>query len=370
MKKILYTAIDSEGKKQINYIETSSNEEAIDLLKSQGCSGIDLQTDAADSPIQNEFLENISNWQLKKMAQFELESRKDSSIFTLIKQSIIYNWLFISIGIIIITFGILQHRNLTLVFGIVFTIMLPIISIIRQRHVKRYKRICNLYCYGQWEHALKEIKIHRKFTRFPDHEHDLDFREATILAKIGKLRQALQLAEKWKDEFEIKNPGYFEARLSSVYEAAYNNEKVLELMRECYTKSIDKSLAVIDLAFKEALFGSNDKELELIGNINQETLSVIAKPYPTFILGIIHKNNSNYKQSSAYLESELVRFLKRQGEVLAELTIALCSGELAVVYHKLGRTKEAVELVNKVTAVLKAHGHQSLLDEIKTFTKI
>jgi len=368
MNKILYTAIDQNEKEQTNYIEADNNKQAIELLKSQGFTNIVLYDNASFTVIKNELLEGKSDWELKRSAKFELKSRKDNSLFSFLQEIIILNWWFILIGLIIAVLGYSQNRSMTLVFGIIMIIVMPIISTWRRRHLKRYNRIAHYYSFGKWDDALREIKTHRKFKRFPDHMHDLDFREASILAKLGKLDQALDLVSKWQNAYNTSNPGYYESRLSGVYDSAGNEEMCLTLMNECYNKSTDKMFSTIDLSMIEARYGDDKKSIELLKNINLEELPIIAHAYNDWINGTIAMRNNKDANAKIFLEKALIKLLERQGEILSEPSIAICSGELALVLNRLGNTNDAKELISKVSIVLKAHGYKSLLKEIGEFT--
>lgn len=370
MSTIIYTATDKFGKEHSNYIEVANNKQAIKLLKFQGFTNIVLHDDAAFDVIENEFLKGKTKGQLKRMAKFELIARKDPSLITLLKENIIMNWWFVLIGLIIAGFGFFQNRNMTLVFGILFVILMPLISIWRHRHGKRYRRITDYYSFGEWDKALKEIKIHRKFKRFPEHLHDLEFREASILAKIGKLEQALKLVSKWEKDFDLTNPGYYEGRLSGVYDSAGNEQMCLKLSNDCYNKSNNPMVSSIDLAMAEAKYGDYNKSLNLISEINKEELPIIAHPYIDWIQGVVAKQKNQNTDAKDHLVKALVKFIERQSEVLGELNVAECSGELAVVLNRLGETDNAIQLISNVSVVLKAHGYKSLLKEISEFTDI
>lgn len=370
MTKIIYTAIDNKGQEQTNYIKADTNKQAIEQLKSQGFTHITLHDDAASGVFENEFLEGKTKGQLKRMAKFALIAKKDSSLISLLKENLIMNWWFILIGVIIASFGYFQNRHMTLVFGILFIVLLPLISIWRHRHGKRFRRILDYYTFGEWDKALKEIKIHRKFKRFPEHFHDLDFREASILAKTGKIKQALMLVKKWQNTFEQTNPGYYEGRLSVVFDSAGDNQMCLKLMRDCYNKSNDTNISSIDLAMTEARYGDYNESLNFISEINIERLPVNALPYLDWIRGVVAKQKQQNTIAKNFLENALVALLERQGEVLSEINIAECSGELAIVLNRLGETDNALQLISNVSTVLKAHGYKTLIKEISEFTTI
>jgi hypothetical protein len=364
MNKIIYTAIDTNGKQQTCYINAENNQQALKSLKFKGYSNIILHQDASQTAIKDPYIDGMNQKELENHASFILKAMEDRSLLFTLKENFKANSLLIIIGGIIVFYAWTNEKYITVGIGLFLVFIMPLISMWRHKHVKRYDKILTLHSYGKWDEALIEISKHRKFKKFPEHEHDLDFREASILAKKGQLNIGQQLVEKWKTSLDLKTPGYYDARLSDVYLSANDTVKGLELINRSYDMSLDKTLPLLDLAITEARYGDTVKAIKLIQDVDFEVLPHFAHPYIDWIKGVAAKQNKQEIKAQTYLQKALKKLIGNQHLVQIIPSIVICTGEYAVVLNRLGHTNQARELVTGVLDVLQAHADKYLLTEL------
>ena len=368
MNKIPYTAKDKFGKIRTNHIEAFTNEEALIDLKSEGFTDVTFHNHT-DGHIQDDSLDGMSKRQLGIIAKLSLKNTAKVTLIDLLIGNFKTNILYYSIGVTIILFGLFQHRNMTVFFGLIGITVLPLLSVWRYRHIKTYEESLKYYVHGNWDKTLKNIAQLRKVKNLKNLEIDLDFREAYIFAKKDDVNKALNIVDKWQESLNDESLGLFEARLSDIYYCSSNYENYLRLLNKSYTKSSESQLFSIDLAIAEARFGNTDNAIKYVEALRLEELPDFTLYYPGWILGIVAKRN-NSSESVKLLQSVLTKLINTEGNTLTQILIAICSCEYAVVLDRYTNKKdEALLLINKFWDILNAHGYEPLIQEASEIKK-
>ena len=147
LKKIRYTATDIHGKDVNSFIATNSNKEAIELLSEKGFSNIRFHDDSVIA-IERSDLDNLSGNELERIARFEAAIRVKPGFLTFIIEVFRVNKLLIIGGLSLLLWGAFDANNYLIVFGIILSISMPLLSIWKYRVVSGYDKLLRAHAQG------------------------------------------------------------------------------------------------------------------------------------------------------------------------------------------------------------------------------
>ena len=362
MKKILYSAVDNNGKSKNGFIEAESNAEALEILSSDGYSEIKFHDDGLLS-LPRDDLESLSNAELETMANLEVRGRRNLGFGSFMLGVIVVNKFVILVGVGLVIWGILENSIYLTAFGTIAVLAMPVVSAWNYRVVSKYNSLLIAFAEGRWIEARKLIRSLRKHMKAPQMEFDLDIREACANSENVSLDATIIILEKWHSKLEETSPGYYESRVAFVYHHFGHYDRCVDLMRNAYFNSSLSPTLVTDLALVEARLGNLNKAKALVETINSETLPVIGFPFLEWIQGLIQKEDASTEANNHFLLA-ISGLLSLEGGPAIWPSLAVCIGDYAIFSSEKDSKAQAEKLLSTVWDVLKAHGEKPLLEKL------
>ncbi len=361
-RTILYSGVDRDNKPKNGYVEAENNREALQILKKEGVSDIRLHDDGLYASYRNE-LEDLSDKELERTAQFEIECRYNLNIFGFLKEVLRKNIFILLAGAGVIAWGIYSNSTIIILVGILLMLSMPVFSLWNYRHVNNYNRLQIELAWGNWQEALRLIDKLRVHMKESEVAFDLDINEACIVARERSLEEALKIVDMWREVFSETSPSLYESRISSMYHYCGDYDGFVECMRSAYLKSPENSLVTLDMALAEARFGSVEKASALLEKVHKEELPRFALLAVSWVKGLVARTNKDLAAKD-YLESAVLQISAYSKNPVMWKHIALCTGAYALALHDSDEKQKAEELLEKIWKVLKVHGDNILLKEI------
>lgn len=365
MKKILFEAINAEGKTITSFIDEESNANALLRLQDQGYREIKFYNDANLSS-GREYLAGKSEQQIQQIAKHEIlvhkEGLKRSRFLLAVLQN---NRTVLVICMVLFFVGLYTAHYVILIFPALILLYTVVMAQRKFDVPKANNDAEKAYALGDYRRFFKEKVFLQKHIDKPFILYFLDAREAFIRAGEGRVNEALALIEKWRDFSEQNHPGLLESRVATIYQKSGDFQQAIEFRTLGYEKSGYSQINAIDLAMLEVRHGDIDKAVSLLSQIRVAELTPSALFYVDWVHGLIAA-----KQGSASAESTfhtvVAALLERADKPVMWISTALCIGDYALIAQSDAAKQHAEQLLSKFWRVYAAHGEQEQIQSLRS----
>jgi len=227
-----------------------------------------------------------------------------------------------------------------------------------------FQLILEASVWHDWARLRRLIRFARVLRRFmvtgiPDKE--LDFREATAYAAVGRLPDGLHLIEKYRGQPELAEY-LFLSRLSGVYAAAEQYDRVLALLEESAKKGPGGVGEWIDLALtrirrKHDVDGAQGALKEIEG----KEVPALAQAVRLIVEGMIACEQRDDVKACEYLRAGLDKLQATSGSPLVIGILAEARSYMALSLARLGKPDVARRILRKERELLEARKETDLL---------
>lgn len=362
MKKILYTATDANGKEVTSFIDTNSNKEAIDLLSEKGFYNIRFQDDVVTALSRTD-LDNLSDSELERIARFESAIRIRPSFSTFILEVFRVNKVLVIGGLCLFLWGVFDSSKYLIIFGLILSASMPLLSIWNYRVVSGYDKLLRAYARGQTEVVSRQTELLRKHMKQPEMAFDLETRIAAVNARQGDIDEEIGRLEEWRIPIDELSPGMYDSRISSVYHLSGEYDKYVDSMREAFFKSSQSPTLILDLALAESRLGEIEKAEMLLKQVKPEELPIHGMPFIDWVEGMVEfrKGGSGFEEKLSSAVSGLLEFSENPA---VWPSLAVCIGDYARSITAETSVGKAKELLSSVWEILRFHGEKDLITQL------
>ncbi len=362
MKKVLYTATDVRGKEVNGYVEAENNRDAIDLLTKQGYSKIRFHDDISIA-LDRFDLDDLTDGEIEKIARFEVAVRAKPRLTTFLLEVFRLNKLPILVGLCLFIWGVYISNLYLVIFGLVVSLSMPLLSLWNYRIVGAYDKLLRAYAMGQIEDIETLVKYLKKHMTQPEMAFDLDIRLAVVYASQGILESEIAKLESWRDTLESLSPGMFESRIASVYLLNGESDKYVDLMREAFFKSTKSPTFILDLALAEARLGEVEKGEIVLKLLNAEELPDHGLPFIDWAEAVLEYRKGGFQTEDKF-SSAITGFLEFVESPAVWPSLAVCIGDYALSAESVAARERASNLLTSVWGILAFHGGTKLIDQL------
>ena len=206
-----------------------------------------------------------------------------------------------------------------------------------------------------WARRLRKIMV----TGIPDKE--LDIREAQSFAAEGRLAEGLQLVEKYRGHPDVAEY-LFLNRLSGIYDAAGQYDRVVALMQEAAAKGPGGVSEWIDLALarirrKHDAAGAK----AALAHLEGKEIPALPQAFRLIVEGMIALEERDAVKACEYLRAGLDKLKTAGGTPLLQAFLAEARANLAIGLAQSGRKDVARTILAKERALLEARQESDLL---------
>jgi hypothetical protein len=208
---------------------------------------------------------------------------------------------------------------------------------------------------------IRFARFLRKFmvTGIPDKE--LDIREGTALAAQGRLAEGLALVEKYRGHPDVAEY-LFLARVSALYAAAGQYDRVVALLEESAAKGPGGVSEWIDLAMARIRWQHDAAGARAaLARIEGKEIPALAQAVRLLVEGAIHLEEGDDLRALEYFRAGLNKLSAAGGTVLIHVAIAEARAGSAIALARLGRKDAARQLLATERPLLEARKEKDLL---------
>jgi hypothetical protein len=362
MKKITYSALDTNGQEKSGFVDAENNRQALEKLQAIGFSAIRFYDDGALS-LPRDDLDGLTPAEIERTARLEMNNRRKPGYPGFILGVLRENLLLTLAGAGLLIWGIADRNPYLLITGAAAGLLMPILSTWNYRVVNDYNRLLAAFAEGRWDDTLTLVGRLRKHSVNTEMKFDLDLREAYARLKNHSFAETIENLEIWRARLEQDAPGMYESRVAAFYHFAGRYDESISLMRQANRKSSMSPTISLDLALFEARLGDSQKAKLLLEKVDPETLPVTGHAFVDWIRGLIcHEEADN--RASEYLLVAIAGLLKLGGGPAIWPSLALCVGDYALETTDKSSRPRAQKLLETVWPVLRVHGEKSLRETL------
>lgn len=360
MGQLLYTAKDSRGEPVEGFVEAASVRAAREQLASSGMRDIVLHQDPALGATDARHLAGLNERQLRALARLNLAAMRTPGLpGTLREAAVLYRW-WLLIAAIVVVVGIVFARRWAVWLGALALAWPFAQTVWMYRHSGRYNALLRAFAVGDWPRVRALAYKLRPFA--PKVEHlgfDLDLRVAWIAARDGRLQEALEMVERWREKL-AKHPGLFEQRIAPLHYAAGSRKGLLRVTAEAHALAPDEPSRAMDLALAQARFGDAAQARQLLDAIDLALLPSFGHGFHAWADGMVRLRQ---QQPGALekLSEAVAAFLALSANPAVWPALAFCTCDHAIALSLSGRKPQAQREIADVWPILQAHGDTALL---------
>jgi hypothetical protein len=276
MKPYLVTATASDGRRDTFGREAASIEHLRMVLERDGYRDIEFVDDEFSATLRQQRDPAIRP---RTAAQFRVEARllKGAGRGQAILLALRGNAAALLLAAGLAGFGAATHRPMTAAVGVLALLALLWFMLARLNDGGQYDALLRAQACGDYDTAERLIDRLASGSTAKQNAQlaiDLAFRKATIVARRGRLDEALALAAPLKDDAHCAN-GTYESRVASIYYAADRIAEFVQWMERAWHASGKAQMQTLDLAFVNARFGDCARAAELLGGIAFNNLTAM-----------------------------------------------------------------------------------------------
>ena len=242
------------------------------------------------------------------------------------------------------------------------------------RRVGRHRQMLCAWAVGDWS-AVRRLSQALRADGPPSSllHFDLDVRLASIEARGGELAAGLRRVAPWREKL-AKAPGLFESRAATVYSAAGDMPRFVQLMGEAYELSKHDAARGLDYALAHARFGDADQAGALIDATDRSALQPSAGAFVDWARGLVQERRGE-AEALGSLGAAVDAFIQRADEPVVWTSLAFAAADHALALNRAGHAEraeargqeqaQAQAQIANVWPVLKPHAHAALLRTLR-----
>lgn len=370
--KVMYKAIDTEGKTLYGYVEASTNCEAINTLKIQGYRDILLYENALFGTTRED-LANINPKLLNIHAKLDITMFTKPNFWSYCIASIqlvFVNQVRLFIGLILLGSGIYFGYIFLIIFGGVFILLVPYLIWNDYMFYNDVSHMNKSYVEGNWSEASRIVNLYKK------HNPDLDKNTMLLFdimqAKLDAMHISGEdayetIAEKYLYIKEVSLIDYYLLLLDTALLHNHNNQALqsVESLLEHYPK--DDGLLLLKAFIFILLDESYEEAKYITSKVDESCLELFYARAMYYLLKaiLIQKDDKRkaleffYKASQLYdINGLSPAFRLQRALVNANYLVALCDNN---------QKDEARNILNKEWKILSIHGDKVILNKISEY---
>jgi tetratricopeptide (TPR) repeat protein len=382
MPTFLFAGKDVEGIKRHERVDAENAQDAKANLASRGWTDLQLVIDelgfskAIKVESVNDDCECADD---DSAAEFETPEAQASfyrggwktSVLARTLKSIVDSWKLILVSVALIGWGIYRHHWLPIVIGgfcLGFAVLfIPIFHAVARMfgNVRtEFHRMNRAKVWARWNEVLECVELLRKPDRitgsvFP--EFELVRSRAQALAGLGRLDEALAEYKKMENSEKVER-WLYDLFFGTIYDAAHQYEKALEIRRAIAARRPDSAMIWTDVAYSCVRHLNRPAEgREALARAERLESSEIGKAYLPFVRGMTLWREHQSAEAKKQLQKALEIFQPLARNPLSEGTILGMKSFLCAAHVDLGETATAKALLREVEPYLIAHKEEELL---------
>jgi tetratricopeptide (TPR) repeat protein len=369
MGKVLYTAVNHQGKEKSGFIDVQSNKEALSKLKNLGLENIVLHGDAAIG-VQREDLNWISEKRLNDIATYEVQQQKGLNFFSYLGEVFKSSIPTTLIGGAIFYYGY-SDSPIWMAAGVIVASFVPFFSLYSYSTMNDFNNLLKASAFGEWERVQELSKVLKSKNNNIDLTIEADTREAAIFAYKKDMDSAINFILPHREYLSKTTPGMFESKLASLYHMAGKYDKYIENMKKAYEVSKQNSLRC-DWAMAEARLGNLEVARGLIKEIEIESLPSYGMPLMYYTKGVVAYRKGELEYAYEQLSLAYNGFLEYSKNPAVWSALAIIVGMFAIVIHDLNGEQDGSYLLSEAMVdIIKVQADKPLIVELdKRFPKL
>lgn len=360
MAHLLYSATDRNGKPVQGFVEAASVHLARERLVTDGMSDIVLHQDPAMGSTDPRQLEGLSARQLRELARITIAAMRKPGLLPMLRDVAWINrlWLLLDLGIL--AWGWWTGSRWLMAGGAALAAWPFALALWNYRHAGRYDALLRAFAVGDWP-RVRELayKLHPFSHRVADLGFDLDLRVAWIAARDGRLQEALESVERWRDLLQAR-PGFFEQRVAALHYAGGSRRGFVREMANAYAAAPGEPARAMDLALAHARFGDVAQAERLLAQVDVKLLPSFATGFVAWTEGMIQLRRQQ-PGALQQLAQAVSSFLALSANPVVWTALAFCTCDHAVALSLAGRKEQARQELANVWPIVQAHGDRALL---------
>jgi len=210
--------------------------------------------------------------------------------------------------------------------------------------------------------TLRILRALPRRLRGPIPDFELDFSEANVIARRGKINEAVALVQKYETDPNHQGGAYY-ARLASVYGSGRQFEGQIDCCRRALALSPNSTSNIISLAqpLVERL-GSLPEAVKLLDSVPETELKPLPWIYYLFSRGLIALAEKDFSRASECFSNSRERAIQHGTNELLKGFTRKIQGYEALALARLGEKESARRLWEPVANFLEATGQIELRD--------
>lgn len=360
MGHLLYSARDSRGEPVEGFVEAASVRAAREQLASSGMRDIVLHQDPALGATDPRQLAGLDGRQLRALARLNLAAMRTPGLVGSLREvAVLYRWWLLAAAAVVVA-GVILDSGWTTWLGVVSLAWPFAQTVWMYRHSGRYNALLRAFAVGDWPRVRALAYKLRPFApKVEQLGFDLDLRVAWIAARDGRLHEALEMVERWREPL-ARQPGLFEQRVAPLYYAAGSRKGLLRVTAEAHALAPDEPSRAMDLALAQARFGDAVQARRLLDAIDMALLPSFGHGFHAWADGMVRLRQ---QQPGALekLSEAVAAFLALSTNPVVWPALAFATCDHAVALSLAGRKEQAQREIADVWPILQAHGDNALL---------
>jgi Flp pilus assembly protein TadD len=354
MSEYILTGRTRRGRTVTEIVEADSADDAVRLFAEDGHADVVLHTDdnAARFQTPSKLLKTFTP---REYLGYRTRGRVGCALF-LVRKFYTQTWWVYALALLVLAgrwslglaWGFLD--NLTAGF-LLFPIPLAVFAELASK-VAPYRRVLKAVRDGRWEDAAR----HLRRVRFPLPPFERPFREAQVLAGLGRLDEALDHFRPLADDPAVPLHLYWTYK-AMLYQTAREREKALGCVARAAELAPNNAVAQIDHALALlTVRGDVRQARERLAQARQHALSDVSTPLLHFAEGVLAVRERRTADAVPLLESaarELSPFTG--GNPAVAIIIAKIRANLALAYAANGDHEAARRAYRRAEPILAAH---------------
>lgn len=370
MPTFLFTATDESGNSVTDRVEAGTTSAARYKLGLQGYSKISFHTDELAADFDKFLGEGLESPVAEVLSpEDELAARRGGGVL----REIAFAWkantlfwlpLFVWSGL-----AVYHGRPYTLSdwLSFVFTGLFLFYFVWMVLPGIAYQKLLSASVWYQWNDVrrwARIIRILKRLAFIPIPDLELDFRLAYALAAEGQLEKGLALVNKYEDHKCGKFMFY--SRVSSVYEAARNYEKMTACRKLAAHHGTGKPAEKIDIVLGLLRRQRNITEAKpLLAELEETDVAEIGQLFVEYCRGLLAVEERDWQTAEKLLNETLNLAALYANNVLMDGMTKDIKAYLGIAVANLGKQEQAKSIYREVAPLLKVRKEDELLERLR-----
>jgi hypothetical protein len=359
MPHLLYTAKGPTGNDVRGFVAAGDGmEEALRKLSETGLTDIVFHQDssASDDAVA---MQRLSQAELDALARFKQRLLQQPSLQT-VYTHMLRTWWWLGLLALGAMFAAMWMAQPVLLAAVLVALVAPFAWVAwRHRYARYYEAFLWAYSVGQIGKAQQMAdKLRAVSPQTEGMDFDLDMRLAYWMARNGKLPQALDFVQPWRERMADSLP-LLECRMASLYAAAGDREGFVAAMGRAYALSDNDPCRAVDWALAMARFGDAEHAQRVLDTVDVALLPALSMGFVTWTRGLCQLRQG-HADALTTLGQAVKEMLALAHQPAVWTALAFCTCDLALALAKQGEAQRAKHLLGRVWPIVKVHADRPL----------